>query len=95
MTAKSKGPRAKSEASNYSPLALSPLTLCPYLFALGPSPFALRPLLFALFSAPLRIERTAHASTTLIQNMCVNHRGPNVFVAEQLLDGSNVVTVLQ
>src|SRR3990172_5425128 len=37
------------------------------------------------------IEGAAHGQSAPVEDMGVNHRGPHVFVAEEFLDGSNVV----
>lgn len=41
------------------------------------------------------IHRTSNASPAPIQHMSINHCGFDVFVAEQFLDGSDVIAVLK
>jgi hypothetical protein len=41
------------------------------------------------------IQWTHHATPALIQNMCVNHRGGNIRMSEQLLHSADVVAALQ
>ncbi len=41
------------------------------------------------------IERTAHAEAGFIQNMGIDHGGGEVFMAEQFLDGADIVAVLE
>lgn len=48
-----------------------------------------------MFFCRLTIQRTAHASPTFIEDVSVDHRGPDIFVTQQLLDGTNVISVFQ
>jgi hypothetical protein len=41
------------------------------------------------------VEWAAYAARTAIEDVGIDHRGADVFVAEQLLDGSDVVAVLE
>ena len=49
--------------------------------------------------APLRItvhvERTAHGEATLVEDVSVDHRGFDIGVAKQFLDGTDVIAILQ
>lgn len=40
-----------------------------------------------------RIDRAFDTSTAPVQHVCIDHRGPHVFVAQQLLYRPNVVYV--
>jgi hypothetical protein len=44
---------------------------------------------------PLVVKRAANGQPRFIQNVGVNHRGGDVFVPEQFLDGTNIVAVFQ
>ena len=46
-------------------------------------------------SAQKPINRAADASPTSIQYVGVDHRGADAFVAEEFLDGTNVVSILK
>jgi hypothetical protein len=39
-------------------------------------------------NGPAGIERAFHSPPTLVQHVCVDHRGADVLVAQQLLDGA-------
>ena len=41
------------------------------------------------------IRRAAHSAPPTVEDVGVDHRGPQVPVAQELLDGADVVTVLQ
>jgi len=41
------------------------------------------------------VERTAHPKPGFVQDMCINHGGRNVLVAEQLLDCPDVLPVFK
>ena len=43
----------------------------------------------------LSIQRAPHASSALVQDVCINHCGPDIFVTKQLLNCSDVITVFQ
>ena len=47
------------------------------------------------WSAQKPISRAADASPTSIQYVGVDHRGADAFVAEEFLDGTNVVSILE
>src|SRR2546430_16874588 len=41
------------------------------------------------------VQRTLHSSASAIQNVCVNHGRPHIFMAKELLNGPDIVTTLQ
>src|SRR5690606_20717645 len=41
------------------------------------------------------IQRTEHATAAPIQDVRIDHRGADVAVSEQLLDGANVIALLE
>jgi len=41
------------------------------------------------------VERTRHAPTAAIEDVSVNHRGRNIRMTEQFLNGADVVARLQ
>ena len=53
------------------------------------------PLSIVNYQLPLAIQRAAHAQRTLIEHMGVDHGGADIFVAEEFLDGANVIAVFQ
>ena len=51
--------------------------------------------LLGYFQWILKIHRTANRPGALFQNVGVNHGGADIFVAQELLNGANVVARLQ
>ena len=45
--------------------------------------------------SPGLVERAPHAATATVQDMGVDHGGADVLVSEELLDGADVVAVLE
>ena len=43
----------------------------------------------------ISVERAADAATGFVQDVCVDHRGGDILMAEQLPDGANVVAGLE
>ena len=60
----------------------------------GPAPSAFGPLRGGGVSRQ-PVQGTPDPSATLVQDMGVDHGGADVFVAEELLDGTDVVAVFQ
>jgi len=60
----------------------------------GPAPSAFGPLRGGGVSRQ-PVQGAPHPSATLVEDMGVDHGGADIFVAEELLDGTKVVAVLQ
>lgn len=41
------------------------------------------------------IERTPHAATASIKNVCVNHCSSHVLVTQQFLNGPDIISILE
>ena len=48
-----------------------------------------------LGEAPSTIERAANAQWPLVEDVGIDHGGADIFVAEEFLDGANVVAVFE